>query len=204
MADPGNADPGTAPTPLPVTWPLGGSATSRPAVHRAAGCEIHELRVTAEARVQRRRGIGGIGDAAVPAILPTAPNTATGSDPWLLWRGPGDWHAYSLTLDDGALRAWLEERLGGRGALLAATSGATVAFELVGPAAVEVLLRDCGLDLEGDAVPVGACATTALAQLTVVLHHTGGDRWRLWGDRSAARYLWAWLVDTAGPARPAE
>ncbi len=46
-------------------------------------------------------------------------------------------------------------------------SSATTLFELSGAQAIDVLMRDCTLDLEGNAVPPSACAQTHLAQTTV-------------------------------------
>ena len=76
-------------------------------------------------------------------------------------------------------------------------------FEIGGPRAIDVLMRDCTLDLEGGAVPPGGCAQTTLAQLTVMVHRPAAEpAWRLWVDRTAARHLWEWLLDSVALVVP--
>ncbi len=188
------------PVPLAIVSPLGGRTQDAPASHRAAGFELRELRAVAAVRLQTLRGDAERVATAAANVLPASPNGVAGDDPWVLWRAPGDWLAYSLTLPEEQIESTLRQRLSDVPLLFAGVSAASVVFELGGARAVDVLLRDCTLDLEGDAVPIGACAHTALAQLSVTLHQPAAGLWRLWADRSAARYLWDWLVDTAGPA----
>jgi heterotetrameric sarcosine oxidase gamma subunit len=60
-------------------------------------------------------------------------------------------------------------------------------------------MRDCTLDLEGQAVPPGACAQTPFAQTTVMIHRPStSEAWRLFVERYVANHVWDWLIDTAG------
>ena len=190
--------------------PVGGAA---PARFRSEGIEIDELPFVAKLRIQAaRRDVERLRDAAaaIPHLLPFAPNRAValgahgagGSDPWLLWRAPGDWLAYSLALDAAELEAALRDRIHATTAAIRLhrtdVSSLFALFELSGPLAVETLMRSLTLDLEGGALPPGTCAQTVVAQVTVTLHRPGAaELWRLGVDRSAARYLWEWLVDSA-------
>jgi heterotetrameric sarcosine oxidase gamma subunit len=182
--------------------PVGGAAPARWA---GPGVALVERPFAAKLRLQAPLADLPALAAAAGAALPSAPNSVAGDDPWLLWRGPGDWLAYSLARPaaefERALRALLP--VPGAAALYATdlTSGLAL-VEVAGPLAIELLLRDCGLDLEGGAVPPGGCATGALAQLTVTLHRPSAESWRLFVDRSAARHLWEWLVDSAGLLPP--
>jgi sarcosine oxidase subunit gamma len=175
---------------------------------RFDGCELVELPNVAKLRIQAHRAELESLARRANALLPFAPNRALGEGPWLLWRAPGDWLAYAL---DGAavgsaeLGDLIDRRLAGLGLLAADLSSAYALFELSGPRALEVLLRDCTLDLEGDALPPGGCAQTPIAGLTVLLHRESAEaRWRLFVDRTAARHFWRWLADSAdlllGPA----
>lgn len=172
-------------------------------VRRFDGCELVELPNVAKLRLQAHRGeLDALADRA-GAALPFVPNTAAGAGPWLLWRAPGDWLVYALTDPtdpaETALRSLVDGRLAGLGLLSIDVSAGLALFELRGPRALEVLLRDCTLDLEGDAVPPGGCAQTPIAQLLVLIHRPEGsdERWRLFVDRTAARHFWRWLVDSA-------
>lgn len=173
-----------------------------PRTLRFDGCELVELPRVAKRRLQaHRRDVDLLADRA-GALLPFVPNSALGSGPWLLWRAPGDWLAYAL---DGAhgepeteLDALLGARLAGLGLLSTDVSSGSALFELRGERALELLLRDCTLDLEGDGVPPGGCAQTPIAGLTALLHRPDpAPCWRLFVDRSAARHLWRWFVDSA-------
>ncbi|MEP7248140.1 MAG: sarcosine oxidase subunit gamma family protein [Gammaproteobacteria bacterium] len=172
--------------------------------YRAAAFDLRELEAVAKVRVQvlRSRGL------SVPAVssmsLPGAPNTASGVDPVALWKAPDDWLVYSQTLTAGALSDWVAAVTSESPLVVTDVSSASAVFELRGPRAIDVLLRDCSLDLEGDAIRPDACAQTLFAQTSVLIHRPAEPHtWRLFVERSVALHVWEWLVDTAGPAREA-
>ncbi len=180
---------------LPRGSALGGAT---PFAFALPGCEVRELLFVAKLRLQAMRGAGAPLPASALALLPERPNSGSGDDPCVLWRAPGDWLALSPTLSAEALERLLGERLAGAAVLLADVSSTSAVFELSGERALEVLARDCTLDLEGGAVSPGDCAQTVIAQLSVLVHRSAaGDSWRLFVDRTAARHLRDWLVDSA-------
>ena len=175
--------------------PLGGE---HPFAFNLAGCELRELPLVAKLRLQAMRGESAALAAEVRSFLGEMPNRSQGDDPCILWRAPDDWLAVSSTRSAEELTRFLGERLAGAPVVLADVSSTSAVLELRGEQALEVLARDCTLDLEGSAVPPGACAQTMIAQLTVLIHRPGsGDCWHLYVDRTAARHLRDFLVDSA-------
>jgi sarcosine oxidase subunit gamma len=175
--------------------PLGGE---HPFVFTLPGCELRELPLVAKLRVQAMRGEPAAVIAEARSFLGETPNRSQGDDPCILWRAPGDWLAVSSTHSAEELARALGERLAGAPVVLADVSSTSAVLELRGEQALEVMARDCTLDLEGNAVPPGGCAQTTIAQLSVLIHRPGaGDRWRLYVDRTAARHLRDFLVDSA-------
>jgi len=169
-----------------------------PFVFALPGCEVRELPFVAKLRLQAMRGDDAPLPAGARALLPETPNTGRGDDPAVLWRAPGDWLALSLTLSAEELERSIAERLAGAAILIADVSSTSAVLELRGERALEILARDCTLDLEGSAIPPGDCAQTVIAQLSVLLHRpAAGDSWRLFVDRTAARHLRDWLVDSS-------
>ena len=178
-------------TDLQRTSPLASALRS----NGAAGFELHELAHVAKVRVQALRPRGMLTPCADPQRLPVEPNTALGVEPIVLWKGPDDWLAYSLELS--AERVGAELRLVTSSAPLVLTdvSSASLVLELRGPRALDVLMRDCTLDLEQDAIEPGNCAQTLLAQVGVMIHRLqDADAWRLFVERSVAVHLWEWLM----------
>lgn len=180
---------------LPRAGALGGEEPFR---FSLPGCEIRELPFVAKVRLQAMRGEGAPRTGSERALLPETPNGGAGEDPAVLWRAPGDWLAVSLVLPADELERRLRVELAGAPVVLADVSAASAVLELGGERALEVLARDCTLDLEGDAVRPGDCAQTTIAQLSVLIHRpAGGEVWRLFVDRTAARHLRDFLVDSA-------
>jgi sarcosine oxidase subunit alpha len=66
-------------------------------------------------------------------------------------------------------------------------------LELRGPRVHDVLMTGCALDL--DALAVGGCTQTLLAQAQVILHRTARDTYRVLVRASYAAYLADWLLD---------
>jgi len=158
----------------------------------ASGFTLRELAQVPKLRIQTVRGRSG----ALPRVLPETPNTLSGTDPWILWRAPGDWMAYSITMPYPALTQTIAEDA--PDCVLTDVSSGIVLLELSGQRTVDILMRDCTLDLDGGEIGIGRCAQTVLAQVNVLLHPCGtGPAWRLFVERSVAVHLWDWLVDTA-------
>lgn len=171
-----------------------------------AGFSMRELPHVAKARVQALRSRGLASAAADEQRLPATPGASLGLDPCALWKAPDDWFVYSFTLPAQPLCHLLSTVASSAPLIVTDVSCASVVLELSGPRAVDILMRDCTLDLEGNAIPPGHATQTALAQVGVFIHrpalHAPSDRevWRLFTERSVAPHLWAWFVDTAGPA----
>ena len=165
----------------------------------AAGFELHELANVAKVRVQALRSRGLLTPCADPQRLPVAPNTALGMDPIVLWKGPDDWLAYSLVLSAERLSTVMRLVPSSAPLVLTDVSSASLVLELRGPRALDVLMRDCTLDLEQDAIEPGNCAQTILGQVGVMVHRPldTTDAWRLFVERSVAVHLWDWLSTSA-------
>lgn len=136
--------------------------------------------------------------SALGIALPISPGTtATNGKVTALWTGPDEW---LVTNDDdiGGSLAALRGVLAGRHAAVTDVSDGLAAIEVSGTRAIDLLRKGCGIDLHPRAFVTGRCARTGLAQVTVVLHRLDDEpRFRLYVDRSAADYLWAWLADAA-------
>ena len=166
-----------------------------------AGFELHEIANVAKVRVQALRGRGAGTPCADPNRLPFSPNTALGVDPIVLWKAPDDWLAYSLELPAARVCAAVRLVTSSAPLVLTDVSSASVVLELRGPRALDVLMRDCTLDLEGDAITPGNCAQTVLGQVSVMMHRPqDADAWRLFVERSVAMHVWYWLIETADTA----
>jgi heterotetrameric sarcosine oxidase gamma subunit len=156
--------------------------------------EMCELPRVAKARVQALRSRGVNTPCSDPHHLPTSPNTAVGDDPFVLWKAPDDWLAYSQTLSGTQLCDILGGIPASAPLIVTDVSSASVVIQLSGARVFEVLMRDCTLDLEGGALSPGNCVQTAFAQVNVVLHRPrNGKTWRLFVERSVAPHVWAWL-----------
>lgn len=165
----------------------------------AAGFQLREIEAVTKLRVQVLRPRGMLTAAVYPSQLPEQPNTAVGVDPIALWKAPDDWLVYSQSLSSEALSDWAERIRSEAPLVITDVSSASVLLELSGPRALDVLMRDCTLDLEGDAIAPGACAQTLFAQTTVMIHRpVSTETWRLFVERSVAMHVWEWLLDTAG------
>ncbi len=164
----------------------------------AAGFRIRELEPVTKLRVQGLHARGQYSAATDPKYLPERPNTICGVDPIALWKAPDDWLVYSQNLTARAMSDWVGAIRSEAPLVVTDVSSASVLLELSGSRTVDVLMRDCTLDLEGNAVPPGACAQTLFAQTTVMIHRdVSAETWRLLVERSVAMHVWEWLVDTA-------
>jgi sarcosine oxidase, subunit gamma len=162
--------------------------------------QLRELEGVTKLRVQVLRARGNRTAAADPLKLPSSPNTTCGEDPIALWRAPDDWLVYSPALDEDDLSRWVDAVESTSPLILTDVSSASAVLELQGPRTIDILMRDCTLDLDGDAIKPGSCAQTLFAQTTIVIHRPETpDTWRLFVERSVTRHVWDWLVDSALP-----
>ena len=160
--------------------------------------QIHEVAPVWKIRAQAlsRRDVGPRKDDCID--LPARPNSGLGNDPYLLWKAPGDWLAYSTKHSVDPLTQWLRDLRYPDPLILTDVSAGMAVIEMRGPGVIELLLRDCSLDLEGTALMPGACAQTSFAHAHILLHRPLEEpNWRLFVERSVALHVWEWLVDTA-------
>lgn len=163
----------------------------------ASGFFLRDIGAVAKVRVQALRSRGMPAPTVTDPRLPDRPNTASGSNPTALWKAPDDWLVYSRTLSPDALINWVAAIPSSAPLIATDVSSSSAIFELSGARAIDVLLRDCTLDLEGNAVPVGACAQTLFAQTTVLIHRPDQATWLLFIERSVAQHVWDWLLDSS-------
>jgi sarcosine oxidase, subunit gamma len=110
---------------------------------------------------------------------------------------PDRWLILSPPASAGASAGVWQAACAGLGIALDLSSGLT-ALQLAGPAAREVLVRGCRLDLDPDAFPVGAAAATIMVQVSVILVALPSGLLLL-TPASTARHVREWLVSTAKP-----
>jgi len=139
--------------------------------------------------------------AAGSLRLPRKPNTVEGNDPFALWMAPGDWLVYSRTHSASDLASELRAEIHAQSLLTTDVSGGRCVLELCGARTLDVLMRDCPLDLEGGAIPAEQCAQTLFAHTTVIIHRPSSalTHWILFVERSVSQHVWEWLIDTAAP-----
>jgi heterotetrameric sarcosine oxidase gamma subunit len=169
--------------------------------YAADGFELRELGAVTKVRIQTLRHRGLSTSAADSRKLPAVPNTVLGSDPFVLWKAPDDWLVYSLSQPPAAVFQWAAEVASEAPLVATDVSCSSTLLELSGPKVVDILLRDCTLDLEGNAIPPSACAQTQFANTVVLIHRLSQPSvWRLFVERSVAANVWEWIVDSAGAA----
>jgi len=135
--------------------------------------------------------------AGVP--LPMQPNrVAVMRELRTLWLGPDEW---LVTAPAGAapeLQARLTRALFGRGAMLTDLSASRAIIEFSGSQARRLLEKGCGLDLHPRVFGPGRCAQTLFAKLPVIIDQlSAAPSYRIFVQRSAARWLAEWLIDAA-------
>ena len=166
----------------------------------ATGFELRELASVAKVRLQAFRDQRWSQHSGQQRRLPVIPNTAVGFDPVALWMGPEDWLVYSVSLTADQILDSLRDIITAAPLIATDASPASIVLELRGPRALDILMRDCTLDLEGGAIQAGACAQTSFAQVSVLIHRLAGDNaWRMFVERPVAMHVFEWLSDTAGP-----
>lgn len=108
--------------------------------------------------------------------------------PWrVLCLAPAEW----LLISEDAVPELYQQ-----GLILTDVTDGLAVLSIQGPLAHEVLSKACGLDFEAHAFPVGHCARTRLAQVTVVVDCVSeGPAFDLYVPRSYRKYLSDWLED---------
>ena len=97
---------------------------------------------------------------------------------------PEQWKANVLTLLSDQLYATTD------------MSSNYACFSLTGPAARTVLAMGCGIDMHPGAFMAGQCARTHFANVLLLIVAVEDNRFDLYVDRSHARYLSGWLVNS--------
>jgi len=126
--------------------------------------------------------------AAVPVLNQEALLLATGPATWLLVAEPGRLAGFPPGPKDG---------LHAIAALTDFSDGRSVAFELRGPAAAQVLAMHLGLDLDEAGFAPGRCAATGIHAMQVVVARREPDVFLVLVQRSFAASLWEILLDSA-------
>lgn len=153
---------------------------------KLSGVTLEARPLAPKLRIQRMPGAG----PQEGGILPREPNSARGEGPWVLWLSPTEWLSYALEGSVTSLHALVDPWVRSGSHVVADVTNGLTLIELSGPRAVDLLATDCGLDLEGGAVPPGRCAQSHFHQVPITLHHPGaGDPWRMFVDRALSRFL---------------
>ena len=114
----------------------------------------------------------------------------------LQWMSPDEW----LLIVPGGAEFDAERRLraalSGHFAVINVSGGQTV-LELSGPAAVEVLMKSTGYDVDPAHFAVGKGVGTTFAKTTAVIRRVDTERWQLVIRRSFADYIYRWVLDAS-------
>jgi heterotetrameric sarcosine oxidase gamma subunit len=137
-----------------------------------------------------------ISDAAqkLNVSLPTHTlDSATGGDARALWIGPGHW-LIKISAEVDRTPLWAQSL--SDAAINNVTHGRII-LRLSGAFAREILAAGCPLDLRSDAFPPGACASTLLENIQVVLDCRDEETFEIVAGRAYARSLWDWITTAA-------
>ncbi len=136
-------------------------------------------------------------DAASKALdLPQEALRWTFGDPAAYWLGPDQWLLISDSQAPQDIINHIDSTLSGQ--LYAATemSSSNVCFSLSGLAARTVLAMGCGIDMHIDAFKTGQCIQTLFASVLLFIVAVEDNSFDLYVDRSHARYLGNWIIDS--------
>ncbi len=136
-------------------------------------------------------------DAAGQALqLPQQALHWRGEDPVAHWLGPDQWLLTSDTKPVKDILCHIDRTLSGQ--LYAATdmSSSNACFALTGPAARTVLAMGCGIDMHTSAFMTGKCVRTHFANVLLLIVALDDNHFELYVDRSHARYLNDWFVNS--------
>ena len=124
-------------------------------------------------------------------------NSVTGSEFLSFRLGPDEWLLVA-PVDQHDLDAVMTEAIGSHRHAFTDVSHRSVAIEVSGARARDVLNTGCPLDLGSRGFPVGYATRTIFAKAEIVLSRPGpGEHFRIECWRSFARYLRAFLIDSA-------
>ena len=136
-------------------------------------------------------------DASGEALqLPQQASRWRAGDPNACWLGPDQWLLTSDSRPAADIISHIEGTLTGQ--LHAATdmSSCYQCFALKGPAARTILAMGCGIDLHTSAFKTGQCVRTHFANVLLLIVAVEDNHFDLYLDRSHARYLSDWLVNS--------
>lgn len=197
--------------PVPVAdlrrSPLESMAPAMAAAGQVDTVRIRELPFLA--MVDLRLDTGDTGDTGDTAVLnrvelavglpvPVEPCRASRSGARaVLWLGPGWWLVVGEPGTEARTAAALRDAVGAAPGSVVDVSAWRTTVELAGPAASELLMTGCPVDLHPRAFPAGGCVQTLLARAPVIVECAGVAVYRLSVRSSLAGYLGRWLLDAA-------
>ncbi len=82
---------------------------------------------------------------------------------------PGQWMLFAATGADGSFKRLLEKKIAGNG-YVSEQSHSRSAIRISGPRVLDVLTKECRLDLHPSVVSAGFCAQTTMAGVGVLMH----------------------------------
>ncbi len=129
--------------------------------------------------------------------MPVAVNSWSGDDPIICRIAPDTWLFSSALHEAAEIVPAVRTGCGRRSYAVTDVSDSLVTLWIEGTDAPALLARGCGLDLSVGAFGSQACARTRLAQLPVLIRRATPERFECVVDRSAAQWLYDWLVDAA-------
>jgi sarcosine oxidase subunit gamma len=135
---------------------------------------------------------------AVGGDLPAEPCTASRvGDLDVLWLGPDEWLVVAEPGRQRELEDVLRTAIGAEHGAVVDVSAQRTALSVAGPAARELLARNCAIDLDPRVSPAGACVQTLLARtgVTILVRDERAGDFLLLVRASYAEYLAARLVD---------
>jgi heterotetrameric sarcosine oxidase gamma subunit len=122
--------------------------------------------------------------------------TATGHGNIALSLAADEWLLVTPAPLAASLTHALRERLRPFHASVIDVSCGSIAMQLSGEGACDILARSCSLDLRPERFAVGHCARTRIARFAVLVHCIdAAPAYDLYVARSYARSFWEWLVD---------
>lgn len=127
--------------------------------------------------------------------MPVAMNTWSGDDPVICRIAPDTWLLLSALHEAAEIIPAVRTGCGRRSYAVTDVSDSLVTLWIEGTDAPALLARGCGLELTAIAFGNQACTRTRLAQLPVVLRRATPERFECVVDRSAAQWLYDWMLD---------
>ncbi|MGY8960730.1 MAG: sarcosine oxidase subunit gamma [Alphaproteobacteria bacterium] len=110
-----------------------------------------------------------------------------------LWVGPGHW-LIKTPIETEQAQRWTKAL---PDAAINDVTHGRIVLQLSGASAREILAAGCPLDLRPGAFPPGACASTLLENIQVVLDCLEDETFEVIAGRAYARSLWDWITTAA-------